>query len=204
MTGWWLTSYVALWILVLLLAALLLGTIRELGIVRGAAKAPDPGQIAGYRGPEDNGPPLDSPLPHRVFEGANSYGPLDLGSFAGEERNVLMFMTPTCMGCQLAVEALNALVSDGGIPGVRAAVILSGEEVPARSFLNVFPLHMPVIFDTDRSVSREFGVHVAPTGLVYNREGRLVSKGTPSCWDELVALLALDAGAPPTLAASAP
>lgn len=193
MSGLWLISYVLLWCITIVVVALLVGTLRELGLIRNASGRNAANKdIIGYRSPEDNGPELGASIPELVLQSANGYGTIEVGKVKSTRKTLFMFMTATCEGCQLAVEALNALIRSEAIPTPEVIVVLSGQELASRSFLKLFPLEMPVILDPMREVADKFDVHATPTGLLYDGDGRLVRNGTVSSWEELVALLSDD------------
>ncbi|MDQ2745218.1 MAG: TlpA family protein disulfide reductase [Chloroflexota bacterium] len=183
MTGWWVASYVVLWVAVVLMAALLLGTMREVAVLRRGRTAPRRQRQRS----DPNGPDLGTPLPDLTLETANGFGPVPLRE-RDRKMVLLAFLTPTCEGCQLAVESLNAL-ADAARDRLDVRVILSGPETAARSFLKLFPLHAPVVLDHNYALSGDFGVHITPSGLLYDENGLLLRTGTISEPEELAALV---------------
>lgn len=182
MTGWWAVSYVALWLLVLLIATLEVGVLYELG--RG--RTPRPGR----RTPrlEEDGPGLGSSLPVLSLETVNGYGRVDLAHHPAGVQTLLMFLSPLCEGCQDVIDPINEVVSSRSST-LRVVVVLRGDEYTCRSFLNIFPLHVPVVRDPDGALMARLSFHHHPGGLLYNEHGPLVRVGAPTAMDELLALL---------------
>lgn len=170
MTGWLAVSYVALWVVVVLMAALLLGTMREMAMLRRERVIPPRRERT-----DPNGPDLGTPIPNLTLPTANGFGPVTLHGPKGKTL-LLAFLTPTCEGCQLAVESLNALV-DAARDRLDVRVVLSGSETAARSFLKLFPLQAPVVLDPNYALSGDFGIHISPSGLLYNEKGSLLRSG---------------------------
>lgn len=182
MTGWWAASYLLLWVVVVVMLALLLGAMRELALLRRGRSAPRRRERS-----DPNGPDLGTPIPDLTVETANGFGSVVLRE-AGGKAVLLAFLTPTCEGCQFAVESLNALVGGAG-DRLDVRVVLSGSETAARSFLKLFPLHAPVVLDQNHALSGDFGIHISPSGLLYDENGLLVRSGTIAEPEELAALM---------------
>jgi hypothetical protein len=153
MSGGWLASYIALWTISLTTLGLLLGALRELALLRGRR---------GTGRSSDNGPALGTSLPKLTLESANGHETVVIGQEATGLQTLLVFMTPTCEGCQLLVEPLNAFAA-ARENSLRTIVVLSGLEVACRSFVQLFPLRMPAIVDTNHEIASAFGIHVSPS-----------------------------------------
>ena len=174
MAGLWLASYLVLWALVLAICIFLVGTLRQLGLLQLQL---DPAErVPAISDPSQDGPPIGSRIPNLVAETFNSFGTVLLPPQRRQGSILLMFMAPLCESCQLLVETLNAL-EDKTEPGVRPIVVMRADESTCRSFLSVFPLHVAAIGDHDGTIHKQFTVHRAPFGLLYDGEGTLTKKG---------------------------
>jgi hypothetical protein len=165
MTGWWLVSYIGLWVLVLALVVFLLAMARELAVVRGPAGR----QRTGEAGPD--GPAIGQPIPDidlTLTDG--QVVSLRVGEISSR---LIVFLTPMCEGCQLAVDRLNRTMQPEGGPSI--LVVLSGPESACTSFLTLFPVNAPVAIDTQLAAVNVFGVRATPTALLYEK-GALVEK----------------------------
>lgn len=184
MHGLWLVSYLALWLLVLTLSLVIVGALGQLGQVRSQGGVDD----AGLPPEAEDGPPLGSRLPALEAQDANGTGPVTIGAQGVGRRILLVFFSPFCQSCQEIVEPLNAMAADLGA-GVRAIVVMRANATACRAFLNVFPLHVPVICDADRSITMGFRVHRNPFGALYDSGGSLERKGVVETGEHLVALV---------------
>jgi methylamine dehydrogenase accessory protein MauD len=169
----WVVSYLLLWVLVVVLSAVVVGALHQIGLLR-TSLVPR-GEPAGTGPPtaEGQGPAIGSLLPRLELESINGAGHVTLD--AEGPPTLVAFLSPLCDGCQDAVAALDALAVEAGSQ-VRVVAILIGEQRAWRSFLRVFPLSAPVVGDRSRDLSNAFKVDAVPFGLLYDERGRLVRK----------------------------
>ncbi len=188
MTGLWLASYLVLWGLVLVLCLLLIGILRQFGLLhRQLAPSPQPSQEgSSLPALEHDGPAIGLPLVDLEIDTINGFGTLTL--LRDHDTTLLVFISPTCEACQHLVEPLNALVADAR-RAVRPVVIMRADEQGCKAFLSVFPLRMPVVCDRDRRITMGLDVHRTPFGLLYNEHGTLIRKGLLVGHEDLLALL---------------
>jgi methylamine dehydrogenase accessory protein MauD len=190
MTGFWLISYMVLWVLFILFALLLLGALQQIGVLRrqlGLTTADQNPALEAFPSDEEDGPVLGSLLPEMTLESMNGSGTYTLRENT-QSTLLLMFLSTTCPGCQKVVDPLNTLIESQRYSG-RVLVVLRGDDQMCQAFLKVFPLRAPVIQDRHAHISKGFDVHRNPFGLLYDAAGMLVGKGTVARYGELIALL---------------
>ncbi len=192
MTGFWLASYLVLWVFVVAMGALLLGVLHQLGVVlqqQAQSQGDTSGDKSGDEVPtaEYDGPVLSSPLPLLQHQTSNNFGMVDL-SQPSKHGTLLVFLSTTCEPCQHLAEPLNLLVDNGVYLG-RVVVIMRGDDYACKSFLSIFPLHIPVLCDADRTITMGFEIHNNPFGLFYSADGVLMRKGLVFTEDDLRALI---------------
>lgn len=192
MTGFWLTSYLMLWVVVVVIGALLLGVLHQLGVVlhklaQSQENTPEEKHGDEVPLPEDDGPVLSSSLPLLQHQTINNFGVVDLAQ-PSEDGTLLAFLSTTCESCQHLAESLNQLVDHSVYRG-RVVVIMRGDDYACTSFLSIFPLHVPVICDGDRTITMGFEIHNNPFGLLYSADGVLLRKGLVFTEGDLRALL---------------
>lgn len=197
MTGAWLASYVALWVVVACMAALHVGTLRQIGLIQLRAR---PAQDRRVPTPEEDGPRIGDRLPEFGRPIDNGYDGQAIRRPEPGVQTLVMSMSALCEGCQDLVAPLNDLAAARGA-SLQLVAIMRGDEGPCRSFLGIFPLHMPVYFDPDHALANSLNLHQSPFGLLYDDRGRLVRKGMATNSDDLAALLG-DMSAPPEALAS--
>jgi methylamine dehydrogenase accessory protein MauD len=188
MTGLWLASYLVLWGLVLVLCLFLIGILRQLGLMQRQLDSRSPQIQEGIPTLENDGPAIGSPLPDLEASTINGFGTLTMTTLHDHSSTLLVFMSPMCETCQHIVEPLNALVVNVA-RGVSPIVIMRADEQACRAFVSVFPLRMPVVCDSDRSITMGLDVHRTPFGLLYDEHGTLIRKGLLERHEDLLALL---------------
>ncbi len=192
MSGFWLVSYVLLWILVLGLFLIVIGLLQQVGMLqrqlaqigtdaKGSFANPIPE-------PENDGPALGSSLPELQMETFNGLGTLLLPDPHNSKDTLFVFLSPTCELCQEVVEPLNSLV-DGGLFRGNVVVLMKSDEQACRAFLSIFPLHVPVVCDSRHQIIIGFDVHNIPSGLLYDVHGMLKQKGLVGNRDDLLMLI---------------
>jgi len=185
-TGLWLASYLVLWGLVVVACLLLVGGLRQIGLLqrqieRRAAES-DAATL------EQDGPAIGSHLPDLVAETINGFGSVTLAPPYNRGGTLLVFMTALCESCQHIVEPLNALAGED-VHDVRPFVIMQDDDHACRAFLRVFSLRLPLICDGDHAITGMFAVRRASFALLYDGQGMLVRKGGVEMEDDLLALL---------------
>jgi methylamine dehydrogenase accessory protein MauD len=196
MTGLWLASYLVLWGLVLIMGLLLIGILRQLGLMHRQLELviPQPPGDSAIPALEHDGPTIGSILASLEVETINGFGTLNPATPHEHGRVLLVFMSPMCETCQYIVEPLNALEAEAG-RAVKPIVIMRADEQACRAFLSVFPLRMPVVCDRDRTITMGLDVHRTPFGLLYDEHSTLIRKGLLEGHEDLLALLG-DGSAP--------
>ena len=190
MTGLWLTSYLILWGLVVVVCLLLIGVLRQLGLLYRRLESGSTPSQEGSSIPvlENDGPAIGSPIVNLDADTINGFGNLVLTKLDKGGSTLFVFMSPLCEACQHVVEPLNVLVADADRAG-RPVVVMRADEQGCRAFLSVFPLRMPVVCDRDRTITMGFDVHRTPFGLLYDEHGMLIRKGLLEGQEDLLALL---------------
>src|SRR5947209_38422 len=178
MTGLWLASYLVLWGIVVVMCLFLIGILRQLGLLHRQLESGTPQPQGGGAIPtlEYDGPAIGSPLADLEADTINGFGILTPAVLREGGNALLVFMSPMCEACQYIVEPLNALMADAA-RAVRPIVIMRADEQACRAFLSVFPLHMPVVCDRDRTITMGLDVHRTPFGLLYDEHSTLIRKG---------------------------
>jgi hypothetical protein len=183
-------SYLVLWGLVVVLGLLLLGVLRQLGLLYRQLE-PGPRQPQGegsFPTLEQDGPAIGSSIVDLEVDTVNGFGKVSLTALPDHGSRLLVFMSPMCETCQHIVEPLNALRADAP-DALHPVVIMRADEQGCRAFLSVFPLHLPVVCDSDRTITIGLDIHRTPFGLLYDEHNRLIRKGLLEEQEDLQALL---------------
>lgn len=168
----WIASYVVLWLVVIFLGILLLGTLRILERVRWRLQqleATTPSRL-GRRGLKRGAKAPDFTL--SSIEGDE----ISLSSLAGGQ--VLLVFTQTrCGPCRHIVPDLNRLHQDGE---VTVLAISNGDLEDTEKWAREVGARFPVLVQSQLSVSRRYEVFATPFAFLINEQGVICSKGIVS------------------------
>jgi methylamine dehydrogenase accessory protein MauD len=160
---------VLLWLLVLFLAVLVLGTLRAVERVRWRLQqleATTPSRL-GRRGLQPGTKAPDFSLPR--IQG----GKLSLSSFAG--RKVLLVFTQSgCGPCRQIVPELNDLHEEGD---VAVLVVNNGDLDTTTKWARELAACFPVVVQETFQLSRRYEVFATPFAFLINEQGVIGSKG---------------------------
>jgi len=170
MSGWWVVSYVVLWVVVVALAVLALALARQIGTLhlrlgpRGALEL------------DDEGPPLGE-----APEAA------DLPSIDGRtvtvggpgEAQLLLFVSPGCPICREVVPSLPVAARAGGM-----SPRLISDAADAHPYASV---PAPVV--ASPSLTRDYGVPGTPYAVILDTVGVVRAKGTVNNLEQMEGLI---------------
>ena len=173
MSGWWVTSYVVLWILVVALAVLVLALARQIGTLhlrlgpRGALELDDEGPALGEA-------PEAADLVTIDGETVTVGGP-------GEPQLVL-FVSPGCPVCREVVPSLPVAARAGGM-AARIVADVEDERVE-HAYWNAAA---PVV--RSPSLARTYAVPGTPYAVVFDTVGVVRAKGTVNNLEQIEGLI---------------
>lgn len=175
MSGWWLASYVILWVVVVLLALVVVALARQLGTLhlrlgpRGALEV------------DDEGPPLgEAPGPVEALDLEGR--PVTLAG-PGDPQ-LLLFVSPDCPLCRDVLPSLGAAARAGRLsPYVIAD---ASPEDAARSFRHD-GVGAPVL--PGPGIARDFAIPGTPYAVVLDAMGVVRAKGTANSLEQLEGLV---------------
>jgi peroxiredoxin len=155
-------SYVALWVLVILQMLVLLGVVRALYEVRQRFRAAESAEFEGQPVPE--------------FAAVDLSGQTVSSSTLAGAAAVLLFVSPNCQTCMVALNELHVLASD---PARQLVLFCHATEEDSRRLAADFGVTAPVVADRDGVVKRLFGVSSTPMAVRIGVDGRIESHGSP-------------------------
>src|SRR5205823_2648487 len=162
----WLVSIVVLWIVVLFLGFLLLGTLRSLGLLGWRLEqleATTPKRL-GRDGLKPGKRAPDFTLP------SASGREVSLNEFAGR-RVLLVFTQSGCSPCKKIVPELNRLG-----PAEQVLVVNNGDLEATRQWRAEVGARFPVLAQTQFSISKKYEVFATPFAFLIDAKGVIVSK----------------------------
>jgi peroxiredoxin len=172
-------SYVLLWAVVVLQSMLLLGMLRVIQNLQ-------QGHAQEHGGADE---PAAEPTAERLIgQEIPAFAAVDIfgASFGSEQlrgrSTVVLFASPNCASCLLALEELNTV---GRKANGNVVVVCGGRQDACRRMAQDFSLTVPVILDPDDEIQRLFDVAANPTAVLLNPNNRVVSYGHPVRGDEI-------------------
>jgi methylamine dehydrogenase accessory protein MauD len=180
-SGLWLISYIALWILVALLTVVVLGLVRQLGLIH-LRLGPEEHLTTTREGLE-----VGTPAP--VFREIDILNKKEITVADLKGRpSVLVFVSPSCAPCAALMPHLNAFqrTNDG-----KANILLfsQSEPQPCLELIQAHKLKLPVISDPEGSISKAYKVHATPFAYGLDEEGLVRRRGIANDLQGLEALL---------------
>ena len=180
MSGVWLASYIVLWVVVLLLAFLLAGALRQLGLMQ-LRLGDDPGALITDTGLERGAEAPD-------FTGLDSEsGEVVRFSDLAAVPRMLVFASPGCLSCRELIPGLNEVRKTRG--EFDFLVVCRGDLESCRAFGRMNRLEAPMVVDTTGQIEKDYLVTLTPFAYLIDHEGRVVIRGIANDWRQLESLL---------------
>ena len=146
MSGVWLASYIVLWLVVFVLAFLLAGSLRQLGLIQ-LRLGDDPGALI-----TDVGLERGVQAPDFVAQDSETGEPVKLSELPPAPR-LLVFASPGCLSCRELMPGLNE-VRKTRRGEFDFLVICRGDTESCQSFGRMNRLETPMVIDFSMCTSR--------------------------------------------------
>lgn len=179
MTGTWLISYLALWLVVMLLLFALFVLARQIGLLHRrigplGARMTNAGPAVGER----------VPALHAVdLQGR----PVELGYTRGKQ-TLVVFVSATCTSCTELAPAIRSIWKSERATHDVVLVSLGGDETTNRAFVARHKLSdIPYVVSSDLGLA--YQVLTTPYGLLIDQQGILRAKGIVNHLEHLESLL---------------
>jgi methylamine dehydrogenase accessory protein MauD len=180
MSGVWLASFIVLWVLVLLMAFLLAGALRQLGLLQ-LRLGDDPGALI-----TDSGLERGAHAPDFTGLDAESGELVSLSDLPAVPR-LLVFASPGCLSCRELMPGLNEVRKTRG--DYDFLVVCRGDLESCQAFARMNRLEAPMVVDTTGQIERDYLVTLTPFAYLVDHEGRVVIRGIANDWRQLESLL---------------
>jgi methylamine dehydrogenase accessory protein MauD len=180
-SGVWLASYLVLWLVVLVLAFLLAGSLRQLGLMQ-LRLGDDPGALI-----TDMGLERGAQAPDFVAQDSETGEPVTLSELPPAPR-LLVFASPGCLSCRELMPGLNEVrkTRKGEFDFL---VVCRGDVESCRAFGRMNRLEAPMVVDTNGQIEKDYMVTLTPFAYLLDHEGRVVIRGVANDWRQLESLL---------------
>jgi methylamine dehydrogenase accessory protein MauD len=180
-SGVWLASYIVLWLVVFVLAFLLAGSLRQLGLMQ-LRLGDDPGALI-----TDIGLERGVQAPDFVAADSETEEPVTLSQLPAAPR-LLVFASPGCLSCRELIPGLNEVrkTRQGEFDFL---VVCRGDIESCRAFGRMNRLEAPMVVDTNGQIEKDYMVTLTPFAYLLDYEGRVVIRGVANDWRQLESLL---------------
>jgi methylamine dehydrogenase accessory protein MauD len=180
-SGVWLASYIVLWLVVFVLAFLLAGSLRQLGLIQ-LRLGDDPGALI-----TDIGLERGVQAPDFVAQDSETGEPVTLSELPPAPR-LLVFASPGCLSCRELMPGLNEVrkTRHGEFDFL---VICRGDLEGCRGFGRMNRVKASMVVDTNGQIEKDYQVTLTPFAYLLDHEGRVVIRGVANDWRQLESLL---------------
>lgn len=181
MSGVWLASYVVLWLLVLVLAFLLAGALRQLGLLQ-LRLGDDPGALI-----TDTGLERGTLAPDFTALQSETGELVTLSELPPVAR-MIVFASPGCLSCRELIPGLNEVrkTRSGEFDFL---VICCGDVESCQGFGRMNRLEAPMVVDTTGQIEKDYLVTLTPFAYLLDHERNVVIRGIANDWRQLESLL---------------
>ena len=166
--------------LVLLLAFLLAGALRQLGLFQ-LRLGDDPGALI-----TDSGLGRGATAPDFTALDAASGELVSLSDLSAVPR-MLVFASPGCLSCRELIPGLNEVRKTRG--DFDFLVVCRGDLESCQAFGRMNRLEAPMVVDTTGQIEKDYLVTLTPFAYLIDHEGRVVIRGIANDWRQLESLL---------------
>jgi methylamine dehydrogenase accessory protein MauD len=180
MSGVWLASYIVLWLLVLVLAFLLAGALRQVGLMQ-LRLGDDPGALI-----TDTGLDRGAQAPDFTALDVESGDLVTLSEMSAVPR-MLVFASPGCLSCRELIPGLNEVRKTRS--DFDFLVVCRGDTESCQAFGRMNRLEAPMVVDTNGQIEKDYLVTLTPFAYVLDHERNVVIRGIANDWRQLESLL---------------
>jgi len=167
-------------VLVLLLAFLLAGALRQLGLFQ-LRLGDDPGALI-----TDSGLDRGATAPDFTALDSETEELVSLSDLSAVPR-MLVFASPGCLSCRELIPGLNEVRKTRG--DFDFLVVCRGDLESCQAFGRMNRLEAPMVVDTTGQIERDYLVTLTPFAYLIDHEGRVVIRGIANDWRQLESLL---------------
>ena len=174
----WIVGFVIQWILVLLLAVLMVGVLRYLSFVQRNIHL-----VMQYSSRFDQGDRIS----HFKLPNLEGLPVLSKTLLKGSQRTILLFLSPSCNGCDAVISYLaNFAKDEGGLRkfGWSVVTVYTGPHTSREAVeKHIDPLlldEVTVLIDEQGSISQQYDFRSFPVGLAVDQSGHVVDQASRS------------------------
>lgn len=174
-------SYLLLWIVVAVQTFLLLGALRQLGLIQ-LRLGSDSGILITPEG-------LERGAMAPAFEAEVLTGQVVRRTDFLGRRLLLVFISPSCVSCKQLIPHLNAIY-DEYRHDVDVLAVCNGSRGSCSKFARLYGIRPSVVSDLANSIASDFGTSATPFAFLLDEQGRVLIRGIANDWTQLERMLA--------------
>lgn len=178
----WLASYAILWVVVAMLSFVVVGLLRQLGLIQ-LRLGPDPGALITKEGLERG-----TSAPEFTLTDALTGASTRLADLRGR-MVLLLFLTPTCISCRQLMPHLRDIAPERS-RDIAVLTICHGSEATCGEFAQAFRLDVPVLVDGPNAIAASYDVRMTPFAFLIDADGVIRLRGVVNTWPQLESLIA--------------
>ncbi len=178
--GVWQISLIAVWLLVLALAFLLAGALRQIGLIQ-LRLGDDPGALITDFG-------LDRGTLAPDFEALDVEGEAVRLSDLSPQPRLLIFLTPSCLACRALMPSINE-VYETRSDEFDFLVFCRGDLHSCRALARMNDLAARMLVDHTGEVEARYEVAATPFAYLLDADRRVLIRGIANDWRQLESLL---------------
>lgn len=177
----WVASYILLWLVVAATAFVMVGVLRQLGLIQ-LRLGPDSGALITPEGLERG---IEAPNFETIELSTKRL--VHLSDFRGR-RVLLIFLSPTCSPCRELIPHLNE-VALGYQDKVEVLAVCHGSESACAEFGRLYLLKPILLADPTNKIAAQYGTTITPFAFLVNEDGIILIRGVVNTLPQLEALL---------------
>ena len=181
MSNLWIASYVGLWIIVAALVFVMMGLLRQLGLIQ-VRLGVDPGVLI-----TEEGLKRGTEAPDFEAVDVQIQQPVKLSELRGRSV-VLVFLTPNCLACRQLAPHLNE-VARAYRDKAEVLAVCYGAGSTCEELARRLRLRTPVLADPDNKIAANYGVNATPFAFLVDSHGTILIRGIVNSWPQLESLL---------------
>ncbi len=175
MEGWWAASYVALWLVVIMLCVVVVALARQIGTLHLRVSPQGALEL------DDEGPPLGEML--EAHEAVDVTGRPAMLAAPGHDQ-LWLFVSPGCKVCEEVLPAVSVLASSQKLTPF---ILTDAERSETLRAYDPKKWGAPVISDLD--VVRKYRIPGTPYVIIVDRNGVVRAKGTANTLEQMEGLV---------------
>lgn len=178
MSEMWIVAFILQWIILLIFAVLIVGVLRYLNFVQSNIQA-----VTDYASRFERGDRIS----HFELPGLEGLPVISKALFKTNQRTLLLFLSPSCRGCEAVMDELTSLVKhERGLSKFEWSVIVAytgpyvSLEVVKKHIDPSLLNEVTIVVDEKGLIARRYDLRAFPVGIAVDHLGRVLDQSSRS------------------------